>query len=155
MLPEVTPMNDQQKFLDQIQIASPCSANWDEMKGNERTRACDLCQKNVYNLSAMTRDEAVALIKEKEGSLCVKLYRRYDGTLLTSDCPVGIKERARWLWWKVTTVAAAVIASVTLTGCGSKSDRPIQGSTPAMLGGVNPRQMMGEMVCPPKKETKD
>ena len=44
--------------LNNIKIASPCSANWDEMYGNERKRFCGDCKLNVYNLSGMSRDEA-------------------------------------------------------------------------------------------------
>src|SRR3954469_19985825 len=44
--------------LDQIQVASPCTADWSQMTGDDRTRHCGACQKNVYNLSGMTRAEA-------------------------------------------------------------------------------------------------
>ena len=37
------------------------------MVGDERVRACGSCDKHVYNLSAMTRDEAQALIIERNG----------------------------------------------------------------------------------------
>ena len=33
--------------LDNIRIASPCSANWDEMFGDERKRFCGDCKLNV------------------------------------------------------------------------------------------------------------
>ena len=44
--------------LDSIQLATPCSADWNAMPGDSRTRFCASCAKNVYNLSAMSRDEA-------------------------------------------------------------------------------------------------
>ena len=44
---------------------------------------------NVYNLSDMTEEEALKLVEEREGRLCVRFYQREDGTVLTSDCPVG------------------------------------------------------------------
>ena len=69
--------------LEQIKIASPCPANWDEMTGTEQVRFCLGCRKNVYNLSEMTRNEAQALVEEKEGRLCVRFYTRADGTMLT------------------------------------------------------------------------
>jgi hypothetical protein len=34
----------------------------------------------------MTRAEAEALVAEKEGRLCVRFYRRPDGTMLTRNC---------------------------------------------------------------------
>src|SRR5688500_3609243 len=53
--------------LENIRVATPCRADWKLMTGDERTRHCGDCKKNVYNLSNMTRDEAEALILEKEG----------------------------------------------------------------------------------------
>ncbi|HHH31296.1 MAG TPA: hypothetical protein ENK57_23520 [Polyangiaceae bacterium] len=94
-------------LLDDVKVASPCSESWDEMVGDERVRFCLKCDKNVYNVGAMTRDEAEALIARAEGGdqgLCLRLYRRKDGTVLTSDCPVGRRRR------RVTRVAAAALA---------------------------------------------
>jgi hypothetical protein len=76
--------------LDGIEIASPCSADWNEMEGNERVRFCQDCQKRVFNLSAMTKAEAETLIQQVEG-LCVRLYRRTDGTVISEDCPIGLR----------------------------------------------------------------
>ena len=67
--------------VDNIRVAAPCSASWDAMTGDDRVRACGDCQKNVYNLSDLTRDEAEALIREKEGRLCVRYFQRADGTI--------------------------------------------------------------------------
>lgn len=75
--------------LENIKIASPCKANWDEMSGNERNRYCSECKLNVYNLSDMTRREAENFLLNSEGRVCVKFYRRADGSVLTKDCPVG------------------------------------------------------------------
>ncbi len=51
---------------------------------------------HVYNLSEMTSLEAENLVLEKEGKLCVRFLRRKDGTILTQDCPVGLRHiRAR------------------------------------------------------------
>jgi hypothetical protein len=77
--------------LDQVRIASPCRADWDAMQGDDRVRFCAECGKNVYNLSAMTRLEAEALVTEKEGRMCARFYQRADGSALTSDCPVGLR----------------------------------------------------------------
>lgn len=43
--------------LRDIRIASPCSADWDRMCGDDRVRFCPECQLNVYNFSAMTPAE--------------------------------------------------------------------------------------------------
>ena len=75
--------------LNNLRIASPCPASWHAMRGDDRVRFCDSCSKSVYNLSDLTAAEATALIRESEGGLCLRLYRRADGTVLTADCPVG------------------------------------------------------------------
>jgi hypothetical protein len=82
-------------MLDDVRVAAPCKANWDEMVGDDHVRFCGQCEKNVYNLSSLSRDEAEALLIAREGKMCVRLYRRDDGTVLTDDCPVGVKKRRR------------------------------------------------------------
>ncbi|HEY0062420.1 MAG TPA: hypothetical protein VGC21_09885, partial [Telluria sp.] len=48
--------------LHRISIASPCTASWDLMQGDERVRHCGDCNKNVFNLSAMPEAEAATLL---------------------------------------------------------------------------------------------
>ena len=84
--------------LKGIKIASPCQADWSEMYGDARKRFCGDCKLNVYNLSGMTLDAAEALIINAEGRLCVRFYKRADGSVITQDCPVGwakVKQRTR------------------------------------------------------------
>lgn len=76
-------------LLNNIKIASPCSADWDEMLGDNCKRFCSHCKLNVYNLSEMTQRNAENFLFEAEGQVCVRLYRRTDGTIITQDCPVG------------------------------------------------------------------
>jgi hypothetical protein len=94
--------------LDNIRIASPCTADWNQMTGDERTRHCGECRKNVYNLSDMTRDEAEALLIERNGDLCVRYFQRHDGTILLADCTIGAKRRSRRRW--IAAGAAAMLA---------------------------------------------
>jgi len=97
-------------ILDDIQIASPCSARWEDMVGDQRTRHCHDCDRSVYDLSGLTAEQAVALIREKEGNLCVRLFRRADGRTLTADCPVGLRARLAQV--------GRVGASVWAVACG-------------------------------------
>jgi hypothetical protein len=94
--------------LDQIRIASPCPADWDEMRGDQRKRFCTHCQLCVYNLSGMSRREAENLLFESEGKICVRLYRREDGTVITQNCPVGWQAVKQ----KVSRVASAVFGLI-------------------------------------------
>jgi hypothetical protein len=89
----LTGMGSKRTLLDSLRVASPCNASWDDMVGDERVRFCGQCSKNVYNLSAMSRDEAEAVVRAKEGDLCARMLRRIDGTVVTTDCPVGLRKR--------------------------------------------------------------
>lgn len=98
-----------QRSLENVRIARPCPASWQDMAGDERVRFCSLCGKNVYNLSAMTREAATQLIQEREGQLCALLYRRSDGTLLTADCSVGVKAFASRVSRRVVAALAGLL----------------------------------------------
>lgn len=149
-------MDESQDFLDRISVASPCSADWDSMTGDDRSRFCGQCQLNVYNLSAMSRPEAEALVQEKEGRLCVRYYRRYDGTLITRDCPVGLKTLHQRRIKRFGAVAAAVTL-ITVIGVftvrAQAVDRTAGGIAPMpqhvkMGEAVAPQHLMGKIAQP-------
>jgi hypothetical protein len=95
--------------LDSISVAAPCKANWDDMIGTDRSRFCGQCSLNVYNLSGMTRREAEDLISQSEGRLCVRFFRRTDGTILTQNCPVGFAAaKARVRKWGTAVLTATL-----------------------------------------------
>src|SRR5215469_13788158 len=95
-------------MLERVRIASPCTANWEQMIGDDCVRFCSQCNLNVYNLSAMTRRDAEDLIASREGRLCARLYRRTDGTVLTRDCPVGLRAAIH----KISRVAGAALSAM-------------------------------------------
>jgi hypothetical protein len=98
--------------LDHIKIAAPCSADWDQMFSFEdkRVRFCSQCNLNVYNLSEMSRQEAEALINKTEGRLCVRFYRRADGSILTQNCPVGLRAIKRRVAWVAQVVLGMALS---------------------------------------------
>lgn len=63
---------------DQLKIASPCSADWQDMNGDSRRRFCGQCAKHVHDLSAMTAQEARDLVTRERG-LCVRYAVHPDG----------------------------------------------------------------------------
>lgn len=95
--------------LEDVRIASPCGAAWDQMRGTEQVRFCAECGKHVYNLSAMSRGEAETLIRAKEGRVCARLYRRRDGTVLTDNCPVGQRRMRRAFLMQVSLIAGIFV----------------------------------------------
>lgn len=128
--------------LDNLHIASPCSASWDAMNGDDKARFCKGCQKNVFNISLMSRQEAEALIRAKEGNLCVRFAQREDGTVITQDCPVGVEKSkvvALRPWRYFVSGISALIASLVtaLGGQASESKQctvtgfAAKGATPA------------------------
>src|SRR5262245_51204160 len=98
--------------LELLTIPAPCPASWDGMAGDGRVRFCDECGHNVYNLSDMTAAEAEALVTESEGRLCVRFYRRPDGSVLTADCVGSARARGRrlvaWVAGSATGLATCV-----------------------------------------------
>jgi hypothetical protein len=99
------------KIQDQIanlRIAVPCQASWEGMAGDERVRHCTLCSLNVYNFAEMTCDEVRELLMRTEGRVCARLYRRADGTVLTRDCPTGLRALRR----RASRVAAALFTAL-------------------------------------------
>jgi hypothetical protein len=104
----------QPRPLEDLRIARPCPARWEDMQGDHSVRFCGACRKNVYNLSALSRADATALVAEHEGQLCGVLYRRADGTVLTADCPVG--RRAFVLRLCKRAAAAAAVLFMSLGG---------------------------------------
>lgn len=106
------------RFLESLAIASPCHADWNEMTGDERARFCGECQKNVYNISELSRIEAEVLIREREGDVCIRMYRRQDGTVINDDCPVGLRTLKRGYQfmkarvWQIAATVATVFSGV-------------------------------------------
>lgn len=104
--------------LDTLRVASPCSADWRKMTGDSRVRMCAECNKNVYDISAMTEAEALALLRRESGA-CVRFYKRADGRVMTSDCPVGVVDRRKRL--RILAVASVPLVAATVAALGAAS----------------------------------
>ena len=63
-------------FIDDVKVKDPCTQAWDEMVGNDKVRFCTHCAKDVNNLSAMTRKEAIRLVRKSGGSLCIRYVQQ-------------------------------------------------------------------------------
>src|SRR5262245_62045274 len=98
--------------LDQITVASPCHVNWGAMTGDDRARFCSLCKLHVYDLSAMSREEATVFVSERDGRTCVRFFRRQDGTILTRDCPVGLRAVRQRFARALAALAGIVVALI-------------------------------------------
>ena len=148
--------------LDHLRIAAPCPADWDQMFSfeDERVRFCSQCNLNVYNLSGMSRREAEALITKTEGRLCVRFYRRADGSILTQNCPVGLKAIKRRMAWVAQVVLGMALSLVSGLGLyifhlGRKSyplldvlNSPSTSEDPHVVTGVMHMPVQGHAVMP-------
>lgn len=101
-------MIEPKNILDKIKIASPCGASWNEMIGDDRKRHCSECKLNVYNLSDMTKTEAESFLINSEGRVCLRIYRREDGSVITRDCPVGFAKLKRRVSHSATAICAMI-----------------------------------------------
>jgi hypothetical protein len=138
--------------LESVRVASPCPASWDKMEGDDRARFCLTCHKNVYNLSEMSRQEAEALILEKEGNLCVRFYQRADGTVMTTNCPVGLRVVQRPFKWLAAGAAFLAASGIAL----ATGHNPLQGGGPMRITpsafswrSISPIRMVMDMISPP------
>jgi hypothetical protein len=134
------------------------------MNGNDRMRYCGQCRLNVYNLSGMTRQEAEHLIANSEGRLCVRYYKRADGSIITQNCPVGLAALKRRVSRAATAFISAVISFFggvgifAAFGNGETSssgqhtmgvvavdERPLPPDVDVIQGGIKPIEVQGEM----------
>lgn len=127
-----------------LRVASPCPEKWESMQGDERVRHCDKCRLNVFNLSGMSRTEVDALLGAAEGRVCGRFFQRRDGTVMTKDCPVGLR-RVR------LKVGGALVAAVTMAafavGLFSKNEA-VEGALKSKLVAVEDELRENSVVGP-------
>ena len=140
--------------LNNIRIASPCSADWEQMYGDDRKRFCGDCKLNVYNLSGMSREEAEALIMNAEDRLCVRFYKRRDGSVITEDCPVGwarVKQRTRVFATAAFSMLMALLSGVFIVSLFSKAKTTtMMGEMSVPITTSTPQHTMGAVSVQPK-----
>lgn len=109
------------RSLNIIDVKSPCDEPWGDMEVvGPGQRNCALCAQNVYDLSEMTKDEGEALVFESTGRVCVRFFRRRDGSIVTSDCsPVRfrqLREAGRGSLRFAAKVVGAVVTILSVLG---------------------------------------
>jgi hypothetical protein len=149
--------------LDIIDVEQPCPVSWDSMRGDERVRFCNECSLHVYDLSAMTRPQAEAMVNEWEPGkrMCVRFYRRADGTVITKDCGGGVRAAARRATRRAAAVCAAILCAmlsplglrgfVERSGTAPSVTAPQPAPEPVLFPGAMVVRM-GDFACPPAPE---
>jgi hypothetical protein len=149
--------------LRRLEIASPCTVSWDGMRGDDKVRFCGKCQLNVYNLSGMSRREAERVVGAREGRVCVRFYRRPDGTVMTRDCGAKaalVARRLARLLFAAACVFALGVVTGSMAGVGSWLTqvrwpwhrtpvvRPLMGEIAEMGDVAAPAPLMGKVAAP-------
>jgi ankyrin repeat protein len=62
-------------LIDSIEVKTPCSESWNEMKGNDKVRFCSHCAFEVNNISGLTRKQAMRLVRDSDGRICVRYIK--------------------------------------------------------------------------------
>jgi hypothetical protein len=116
-------MPKRSSLLDRINIASPCSADWDKMIGNEQVRFCQHCSLHVHDLSKITRKDVVKLVADSKGKLCVRYYRP-DGVVQTANHAQPLSQIKR----RLSRIAAgAFTATLSLaSNAAAQSTQPVE-----------------------------
>lgn len=144
-------MADPRLDIDTRVIESPCTVPWASMRGDEVKRFCGECRLHVHDVSKMTRREANDLLAATNGEVCLRIWRRPDGRVITKDCGRvrrALRRRARAL----AAAVAGCLAFLGLGGCTNVNaeDGPGVEPDPAHPAG---EPSPGEIVDPPAKET--
>ncbi len=119
-------MSQQNDFLERMRIASPCDVSWERMTGDDKARFCRQCNLHVYNISEMTKTQVESLVADTEGRICARLYRRADGTVLTKDCPVGLralKKRVARIAGAALTMLLSISSGTAIVGGQTRSKK--------------------------------
>lgn len=111
--------------VNKLRIASPCSVGWENMKGDDRKRFCARCELNVFNVAGMTTADVGRLVSESDGRICIRLYRRTDGTVIIKDCPVGSRNTHNRLARFAGATLAAMVGLFSIS-FGQKEDKQIK-----------------------------
>ncbi len=94
--------------VEQLKIAKPCGVGWETMTGDEKKRHCELCELSVYNIEAMTAFEVELLFTKTNGRLCGRIRRRADGTVVTKQCPKGLRDYGK----RVSRITGAAMTAI-------------------------------------------
>ena len=134
-------------ILHHLKLSFTCPADWDSMKGDERRRFCDICRKDVHNLSEHTAEEAEAIVSR--GNACVRMEQRADGSTVVKDCPKTIEAKRRALRMAGSGMVAG--GALALASCASEKEAVLVGEVPPpKLDEQVP--MMGTPQVLPKEE---
>ncbi len=108
-------------LLDSIDVPAPCPKKWDEMIGGEKVRLCQSCDKNIYNISEMTRAEVRKLLFQSKESVCIRLEKDRNGRVQT------LKKQFHKITRQAPIAAGVLSASLTFSALTYAQGEPVVG----------------------------
>ena len=99
----------EKSLLDSIDVPAPCPQSWDAMRGGDKVRFCGNCEKDIHNLSAMTRGEIKKLLLQSKESVCIRMEKDADGKIKT------LKKQFHQITRRMPIAAGILSASLTLS----------------------------------------
>jgi hypothetical protein len=77
------------------------------MMGCGRARSCGSCGRDVYDIASLSAEDAMAVLGAGGEPSRTRLYVRHDGSVMRTDCPVGVRRK------RVRRVLFAALAVLT------------------------------------------
>ncbi len=151
-----------ERALEPIELIEPivpngkvnkCQWKWaDSFNAKERYRACGICKAAVYDFTGMEREQAEALIFQRENLKKPKLYQRNDGKFMTRECPKTVARRVQMLTMAALVLMTLLSAVMVMILMGQSSKiQPVsvstgteRGSTAAIKSGTNSNASEGD-----------
>ena len=107
-------------LLDSIDVPAPCPKSWDAMTGDNKARVCASCEKDVHNISGMTRGEVKKLLFQSNESVCIRMEKDADGRIKT------LKRQFHQITRQIPMAAGILSASLTFSTVASAQKKPPQ-----------------------------
>jgi len=96
------------KFLN---INKPCAEKWENMKPNEKGNFCNLCSKNVIDLTQLSQVEISNKIKKEKGNICARI------TQSQLNMPLFDFDTQKEYNLPFSNIAAGLMIATSLTAC--------------------------------------
>lgn len=130
-MPKSVELHEDKLFALPLQYV--CPVKWKDMKGDDKVRACAACKKNVYNVAKLNRQQAIDLIERNEGTLCLRLFQRSDGTVITRECATILgmwRLRKKWNIFALINAGLAAAFGVAIPMLGPAAITILNGVGP-------------------------
>src|SRR5581483_1332406 len=132
----------------QLRVAAPCKEDWNQMVGDDRVRFCAGCKLNVYNVANLSEGEVRALVGQREGRVCARFFTRTDGTVLTRDCPTGVRRKRQLVG--ISIAAAASLLAMPVAAAPAQTSPGLVASLRSAVTAVKVKLGLAQPPPPPE-----